>query len=100
MTGLQGADWGKKIEAILDRFDFGRCVIYLRATGGQPARWPGGAAGLLSPGEGELRRLAGKLLHLVTADPEPVSHACAAGMVALKSDDELHLYFSIESRAA
>ena len=36
----------------------------------------------------------------VADDPDPVSHASAAGMVALKSDDELHLYFAIEARAA
>src|SRR4051812_44375494 len=93
MNGQRGDGWDRKIEAILDRFDFGRCVIYLRATG--CGNLPGlGGGKLLSVGEGELRRLAGKLLRQVADDPEPASRASAAGMVALKSEGELHLLFS------
>jgi hypothetical protein len=98
MTQPRG-EWGRKIETILGGFDFDRCVLYLRATRWQADRSPGTQA-LLFPGETELRRLAGKLLRTVADDPDPVSHATAAGMVALKSDDELHLYFAIEARAA
>jgi hypothetical protein len=99
MSGERGDDWDRKIAAILDGFDFGHCIIYLKATGWQGLLSAGGH-GLLCPGEAELRRLAGKLLRLVADNPEPVNHSCAAGLVAMKSEEELSLYFAIAARAA
>jgi hypothetical protein len=99
MSQKQRDDWSRQIEDVLDRFDFEQCLS-TRTAGWRPARFPADGDTLLFSTEGELRRLAGRLLRRVVDNPEPVSHVCAAGMVALKHDGELQLLFRAELRAA
>jgi hypothetical protein len=99
MSQKQRDDWCRQIEAVLDRFDFEQCIS-TRSAGMRPSRSPADGDTLLFSVEGELRRLAARLLRRVIDNPEPVSHACAAGMVALKHDGELQLLFRAELRAA
>jgi hypothetical protein len=99
MSEQQGDGLCRQIEAVLDRFDFEQCIS-TRSAGMRPSRSPAEGDTLLFPREGELRRLAARLLRQVVDNPEPVSHACAAGMVALKHDGELQLLFRADLRAA
>jgi hypothetical protein len=99
MSHKQRDDWSRQIEDVLDRFDFEKCFS-TKTAGLRPARFPAEGDTLLFSAEGELRRLAARLLRRVVDNPEPVSHACAAGMVALKHDGELQLLFRADLRAA
>jgi hypothetical protein len=99
MSQKQRDDWCRQIEAVLDRFDFEQCFS-TRSAGLRPSRSPADGDTRLFSAEGELRRLAARLLRRVVDNPEPVSYTCAAGMVALKHDGELQLLFRAELRAA
>jgi hypothetical protein len=100
MAGRRGEGWGRKIEAALDRFDFDQCIAFRNSAHGRNDPSASGDPALLFPGEAGLRRLASKLLRQVADDPAPSSHACAAGLVALKHEGELRLLLAAELRAA